>query len=157
MSAMGSMLEAIEKNPKEVKRLLGIDQEQLRQLMAQVELRHQQKQEEIERNKLWVNKKGGGKKPKLSKQEQILLTLVYLPHSLTFQLLGLQFGVSETTANDIFHYWLPIISEVLHPTLLEQVKKFEGDVRLVVGNLPILQKREDLQSRERVASTSWHP
>ncbi|MBD0302159.1 MAG: IS5/IS1182 family transposase, partial [Tolypothrix sp. T3-bin4] len=39
---MSSMLEAVEKNPKEVKRLLGIDREQLRQLMAQVELRHQQ-------------------------------------------------------------------------------------------------------------------
>jgi DNA-binding NtrC family response regulator len=38
---MGSMLEAIEKNSKEVKRLLGIDREQLRQLMVQVELRHQ--------------------------------------------------------------------------------------------------------------------
>jgi hypothetical protein len=26
----------------------------------------------------------------------------------TFQLLGIQFGVSESTANDIFNYWLPI-------------------------------------------------
>jgi DNA-binding NtrC family response regulator len=40
---MGSMLEAIEKNSKEVKRLLGINREQLRQLMVQVELRHQKK------------------------------------------------------------------------------------------------------------------
>ena len=148
---MGSILEAIEKNPKEVKRLLGIDREQLRQLMAQVELRHQQKQEEIERNKLRVNKKGGGKKPKLSKQEQILLTLVYLRHSPTFQLLGLQFGVSETTANDIFHYWLPIISEVLPPTLLEQVKKFEGDYEWLQEILSELQLIVDPseQARER--------
>lgn len=124
---MGSMLEAVEKNPKEMKRLLGINQEQFRQLIAQVELLHNQKQDEIERNKLRVNKKGGGKKPKLSRKEQIMLTLIYLRHSPTFQLLGLQFGVSETTANDIFHYWLPIISEALPPTLIEQVKKFEGD------------------------------
>ncbi|WP_363318926.1 transposase family protein [Microcoleus sp. CAWBG51] len=25
----------------------------------------------------------------------------------TFQLLGIQFGVSESTANDTFNYWLP--------------------------------------------------
>jgi hypothetical protein len=124
---MGAILSAIENNPKEIKRLLGIDQDQLRQLITQAELIHSQKQEELERNKVRVNKKGGGKKPKLSPKEQILLTLVYLRHAPTFQLLGLQFGVSETTANDIFHYWLPIISEALPPSLLEQVKKFEGD------------------------------
>ncbi|WP_375340808.1 transposase family protein [Okeania sp. SIO2C9] len=26
----------------------------------------------------------------------------------TFQLLGIQFGVSETTANDRFNYWFPL-------------------------------------------------
>ncbi|MCC5611915.1 transposase family protein [Nostoc sp. CHAB 5834] len=33
-------------------------------------------------------------------KEQIILTLVYLRHLNTFQLLGIQFGVSESTAND---------------------------------------------------------
>jgi hypothetical protein len=32
--------------------------------------------------------------------------------------------VSETTANDIFNYWLPIIGELLPCSLLEQVTKF---------------------------------
>lgn len=148
---MGSILEAIEKNPKEMKRLLGINQEQFRQLIAQVELLHNQKQDEIERNKLRVNKKGGGKKPKLSRKEQILLTLIYLRHSPTFQLLGLQFGVSETTANDIFHYWLPIISEALPPTLIEQVKKFEGDYEWLQELLSEIQLIVDTseQARER--------
>lgn len=148
---MGSILEAIEKNPKEIKRLLGIDQEQFRQLIAQAELLHNQKQEEIERNKLRVNKQGGGKKPKLSQKEQILLTLVYLRHSPTFQLLGLQFGVSETTANNIFHYWLPIISKALPPTLIEQVKKFEGDYEWLQEILSELQLIVDTseQVRER--------
>ncbi|WP_367267864.1 transposase family protein [Okeania sp. SIO2C9] len=31
----------------------------------------------------------------------------------TFQLLGIQFGVSETTANDTFNYWWPIIGYLL--------------------------------------------
>jgi hypothetical protein len=48
---------------------------------------------------------GGGRKPKLSIKEQIILTLVYLRHLTTFQLLGIQFGVSESTANDKFNYW----------------------------------------------------
>jgi hypothetical protein len=42
---MGAILSAIENNPKEIKRLLGIDQEQLRQLIDHAELLHNQKQE----------------------------------------------------------------------------------------------------------------
>ncbi|WP_041641554.1 helix-turn-helix domain-containing protein, partial [Trichormus azollae] len=41
----------------------------------------------------------------------------------TFQLLGIQFGVSESTANSTFNYWLPLIRELLPSSLLEQVKK----------------------------------
>ncbi|MEG3970557.1 transposase family protein [Microcoleus sp. T2B6] len=41
----------------------------------------------------------------------------------TFQLLGIQFGVSESTANDTFNYWLPQLRELLPCSLLEQVKK----------------------------------
>ncbi|WP_242035413.1 transposase family protein [Trichormus variabilis] len=41
----------------------------------------------------------------------------------TFQLLGVQFGVSESTANDTFNYWLPNLRELLLSSLLEQVKK----------------------------------
>ncbi len=79
------------------------------------------------------------------------MTLIYLRHSPTFQLLGLQFGVSETTANDIFHYWLPIISEALPPSLLEQVKKFEGDYEWLQELLSELQLIVDTseQVRER--------
>ncbi|MGB3510202.1 MAG: transposase family protein [Microcoleaceae cyanobacterium] len=51
---------------------------------------------------------GGGRKTLLSLEEQIILTLTYLQHLTTFQLLGIQFGVSETTANDSFNYWCPI-------------------------------------------------
>ncbi|MEH1810779.1 helix-turn-helix domain-containing protein [Nostoc sp.] len=40
---------------------------------------------------------GGGRKPKLSLREQIILTLVSLPHLTTFEFLGIQFGVSEST------------------------------------------------------------
>jgi hypothetical protein len=42
------LLEYIEKHPKETKRLTGIDYEQLQQLFTEAEVRHYQKQIEIE-------------------------------------------------------------------------------------------------------------
>jgi Helix-turn-helix of DDE superfamily endonuclease len=56
---------------------------------------------------------GCGRKPKLLLPEQIILTLVYLRHLTTFQLLGIQFGVSKSTANSTFNYWLPLLRELL--------------------------------------------
>lgn len=47
----------------------------------------------------------------------------YLSQLHTFQYLGVQFGVSESTANNIFHYWLDIFTDLLPASLLEQVKK----------------------------------
>ena len=47
-------------------------------------------------------KAGGGRKKSLGKAEEIILTLYYLHHVPTFQLLGAIFGVSESTANNIF-------------------------------------------------------
>ena len=63
--------------------------------------------------------------------EQIILTLTYLRHLTTFQLLGIQFGVSETTAYDIFNYWCLIIVELLLPSLLEQVEKTQMKKKLL--------------------------
>jgi len=62
---------------------------------------HYEKQAEIEAAKFRLNSKGAGCKPKLSLREQMLLTLVYLSQLHTFQYLGVQFGVSEST-NNIF-------------------------------------------------------
>ena len=123
---MSLLLEYIEKHPKETKRLIGIDNEQLQQLFTQGEGRHHQKQVEIESAKFRLNSKGSGCKPKLSLRDQMLLTLVYLSQFHTFQYLGVEFGVSESTAHNIFHYWLDIFTELLPASLLEQVKK-NGD------------------------------
>lgn len=73
---MSLLLEHIQKCPKETKRLVGIDYEQLQQLLTQASARHHQKQAEIERSKLRVNAKGSGCRAKLSVPDQILLTLV---------------------------------------------------------------------------------
>ncbi len=120
---MSLLLDYIEKHSKETKRLIGINYEQLQQLFTQSEALHEQKKALIEGNKFRLNNKGGGCKPKRGLRDQMLLTLVYLSQLHTFQYLGVQFGVSESTANNIFHYWLVILTEVLPATLIEQVKK----------------------------------
>jgi len=44
---------------------------------------HTEKQQEIQAEKVRIIKKGGGRKVKLSIEEQILLTLIYLRHLTT--------------------------------------------------------------------------
>ena len=48
-----------------------------------------------------------------------------------FEVLGIMFEVSRTTANDIFHYWLPILRDVLPSSLLEEWGKSLQDNEFV--------------------------
>ena len=120
---MNSISGYIDKNPGEAQRLVGLNYDQLKQLRNQVLALRTQSELEAELKKTRIIKKGGGRKTKLSFEEQILLTLIYLRQLTTFQLLGIQFGVSETTANDTFNYWFTLLGKLLPPSLLEQVKK----------------------------------
>ncbi|MHC5718402.1 MAG: helix-turn-helix domain-containing protein [Nostoc sp.] len=126
---MTDILSYIQNNPQEMQRLVGVKYEQLEQLIKQAVALHTQKQQDIEAKKIRIINKGGGRKVKLSNEEQIILTLIYLRHLTTFQLLGIQFGVSESTANDTFNYWFPLLQEVLPSSLLEQVKKTRVTMR----------------------------
>ncbi len=127
--------EYIQKYPQEVKRLSGIDFDQLKQLIEQGKLLHQKKQEEKEKRKIRIIKAGGGCSPKLSIEEQIILTLVYLRHHLTFQVLGLLFQVSESTAHNLFNYWQMLFREELPASLLEQVKKYQENEETIQEKL----------------------
>ncbi|MCJ8280644.1 MAG: transposase family protein [Rivularia sp. ALOHA_DT_140] len=127
---MSSVLEYIEKNPKESLRLLGLKYEQLKKLLEKAIDLHNYKLELAENEKVRIINGGGGRKPKLSPSEQVILTLTYLRHFTTFQLLGIQFGVSETTANDTFNYWFPLLKDLLPSSLLEEVKKTPMTARL---------------------------
>jgi len=120
---MNSTLEHIQNHPQETQSLLGLRYDQLSQLSQKAIELHNQKQTMAELEKVRKVKAGGGQKPKLSLEEQIILTLTYLRHLTTFQLLSIHFGVSETTANDTFNYWFPILAELLPHSLLEQLKK----------------------------------
>ena len=94
---MSSILEHIEANPQETQRLIGLGYSELQILLQNAEKLHHEKQALIESKKTRIiSSGGGGRKPKLSLKEQIILTLVYLRHMTTFQLLGIQFGVSES-------------------------------------------------------------
>ncbi|MBG1262557.1 transposase family protein [Nostoc commune] len=128
---MSDILKHIEENPKETRRLIGLEYEQLQQLIENAKQLNYEKQALLESKKIRIIAGGGGRKPKLSVKAQIILTLVYLRHMTTFQLLGIQFGVSESTANDTFNYWLPILRELLPCSLIEQVKKNESDLMVV--------------------------
>lgn len=121
----------IANNPEEVQRLLGLKYQQLQQLIQNALIIHNQKLAETEKQKIRIIKGGGGRKVKLSVEEQIILTLIYLRHLTTFQLLGIQFGVSETTANDTFNYWFPLLRELLPSSMLEQVKKTPVTTKLL--------------------------
>lgn len=122
----------IHKYPKQTKRLLGIDYQQLEQLIELGKLLHKQKKEEIEKTKIRINQPGSGTHSKLSEEEQIVLMLVYLRHNISFQLLGLIFQVSESTSHNIFTYWQTLFEGELPPSLLEQIKKFQEEEDRVI-------------------------
>ena len=128
---MASIPGYIENNREEVQRLVGLKYEQLQQLIENALIKHEQKLREAEEQKIRVIQRGGGRKVKLSVEEQIILTLIYLRHLTTFQLLGIQFGVSESTANDTFNYWFPLLRELLPSSMLEQVKKTLATTKLL--------------------------
>ena len=121
----------IQRHPQQTKRLLGIDYDQLIKLIKQGKILHQRKQEEVEQKKIRLIKTGGGNHPKLSAEEQIILMLVYLRHHLSFQILGLLFQVSESTAHNLFNYWQKLFQDSLPPSLLEQVKKSPEEIEQI--------------------------
>lgn len=125
----------LKKQPKQTKRLLGIDEKQLEQLIALGKVLSQRKKEENEKTKFRINQPGAGTPSLLSEEEQIVLTLVYLRHNLSFQLLGIIFQVSESTAHNIFTYWQRLFEGELPPSLLEQIKKFQEEKEIVLEML----------------------
>ena len=113
----------LERSPQETKRIIGIDLEQFQELVKQAEIIQTRKQQERPR----LIQAGGGRSRKLSVKQEILLTLVYLSQFPTFQMLGIQLGVSESTAHNIFHYWINILGELLPASLMEQFKKKDSE------------------------------
>ena len=152
---MSQLWEYIEQHPSETQRLLGLSYEQLMGLITQAQSMHNQKQQAVEEKKTRLIKSGGGRRTKLSIPDQILLTLVYLHHLPTFQMLGVQFGVSESAAHYIFHYWVSLFREILPATLLEQVKKNESEELWVYEILSQIELIVDSYEQSRQRPTDY--
>ena len=124
---MNNVLEYIYNHPKETKRIIGITDKQLIKLIENAQKVEDKKRQAIASGEKRLIKAGGGRKKSLGKAEEIILTLYYLHHVPTFQLLGAIFGVSESTANNIFHYWIDILRELLPSSLLDEFSGKENE------------------------------
>jgi hypothetical protein len=162
---MSQLREYIEKHPSETQRLLGIDYDQLIKLIINAENLYAHHKRHQESQKIRIIKPGSGRPPKLTIADQIILTLVYLHHLPTFQILGVQFGIGESTANYIFHRWLKSLRELLPASLLEQVKKNDSDlawVREILKEFELIvdsyeqpiERPTDYQSRKKITLAS---
>ncbi len=128
---MANPLEYIRNRPKLAKQMIGLSLAQLEQLIKQAlpkaplprGAKANQLKREAEREKNRVNQKGAGRPKSLSQEEEIYLSLFYLRQMPIFEVLGMMFGVCRTTANALFHYWLPILRDLLPSSLLEDWKK----------------------------------
>ncbi len=121
----------IQKYPSRAKQVLGISYEQFTDLVNCAKQYHEEEQFKLEQSKVRIHRPGGGRKEILSIPEQVCLCVFYLRQIPTFEVLGMIFNISKTTANDIFHYWRQILRNILPSSLLEQVEDKEGDLMIV--------------------------
>lgn len=119
---MSNPLDYIQKYPERTIRILGISYQQWQQLSEKAIAYYQEQQNTFLKSKVRINAQGGGRKPILSQEEEICLCLFYLRQMPTFEVLGIQFEISKTEANDTFHKWLPILRKLLPASLLEEFK-----------------------------------
>ena len=132
---MKNPLHYIQSKPNRCIAMLGLSYDDFEQLLEQAKLAHYRYQDEKEKQKIRVNAKGGGRRNSLSIDEGICLTIFYLRQAPNFEVLGLHFGVSKTTANDTFHYWLTILRRILPASLLEQAERNGDDLSKILQEL----------------------
>lgn len=63
---MSQLREYIDKHPSEAQRLVGLNYDQLIELLGQAERLHKEKQQKAEEKKTRLIKAGGGRQPKLN-------------------------------------------------------------------------------------------
>ena len=117
-----SPYQKIQEDNSSALRLIGVSYECFKALVMTLKNHVEILKEQEEKRKKRVNRPGGGRPQKLSIAEGLCLCLFYLRQSVVFEVLGLNFGVSRTTANDTFHYWLNILETLLSASLYEQKK-----------------------------------
>jgi hypothetical protein len=120
---MKNPLHYIHKYPDRSKQILGIGCKEWESLLEQVKMEERRREREREEKKVRINKIGGGRPKILSIEEELCLCLFYLRHLPTFEVLGIQFGISKSTANEIFNYWLSMIRKILPCSLMEELER----------------------------------
>jgi hypothetical protein len=97
---MKNPLHYLQEYPHRTQSILGISNEQFQALLKQAKSYDEEQRAIREEKKIRLNQKGGGRKPKLNLAEEVCLCLYYLRQMPTFEVLGMQFGISKTEAND---------------------------------------------------------
>ena len=100
-------------SPTRIRALFGLSPRALGALLGAVlpELvaRRRQAQEQRPNRKRRV---GGGRKRRLAPYQEVLLTLVYLRHNVSHEVVGGLFGVSADTSENTFHEVVPVLKAV---------------------------------------------
>lgn len=91
---MINSIDYIHKYPHRTGQILGISYKQFIQLVQQAFSHQSQRRLRLEQ-KIRLNAAGGGREPILSTEGGVALCLFYLRHLPTFEILGLQFGISK--------------------------------------------------------------
>ncbi len=141
----------IEQYPERTTRILGINYSQWKKLVAKAIAYQKREQQKLELKKVRINAPGGGRKPILDQKGEIGLCLFYLRQMPTFEILGMQFGVSKTEANDTFHKWLLVLRKILPASLLEQLENQPQNREMLLSFLEEIELLVDTteQARER--------
>jgi DDE superfamily endonuclease/Helix-turn-helix of DDE superfamily endonuclease len=142
---MANPLQYIEKHPERTKEILGIDYKQWLALVEVAGIEEERIKLAQEQQKVRINKKGGGRPKKLKREEEICLCVFYLRNLPTFQILGMQFNISKTEANDTFNYWAKIIRRILPASLMEEAKKDKEKLAIV----------KEMLAEEELIVDSW--
>jgi hypothetical protein len=128
---MTNPLKYIENYPERTKQIIGINYEQWSVLVELAKVEEERLRLAHEQQKIRINKKGGGRPKILNREEEVCLCIFYLRHLPTFEILGLQFNISKTQANDTFNYWITILRKLLPSSLIEEVRKDREELAMV--------------------------
>ena len=113
----------IKDKPRQCKRLFGIEYEELCTLIDITVDTRAVAIAQAARAKIRVNAAGGGCPDKLSEAEALSLCLFYLRQHPTFEVLGLLYGVCESTAHSLYHRWVGELHQHLPCSWLEEVSE----------------------------------
>lgn len=111
----------IKDNPKQCKRLFGIAYDDWCALIELTVSHQAAAQAAAEQQKPRINAPGGGCPPKLTPAERVSLCLFYLRQHPTFQVLGLLYGICESSAHELYHTWVVVLRLELPCSWLEEV------------------------------------